>query len=209
MKIKLTNLSIGKDENNNVKAYASIEADGMVIKGIRLLESNNNLRLSFPSHKTVNKETGQEEYIPYVFAEKEIYMQITDMIKKGYEQVKVDNTKELDFEIETPNNGINLESRSVGILNKEYEKAITSVAYGDLKFTNIKLIEGKQNNIFLSYPQMKSGDKYVDCFYPNNNELREELTDTILEKYIEKSNNIEANNDIPKESEENDEEQDI
>lgn len=206
MKIKLTNLKIGKDESSNVKAYASIEADGMVIKGIRLLENKDNLRLSFPSHKTVNKETGKDEYVAYVFAEKEIYKQITDMVKKGYEQVKEDNSIEPDYEIETPNNGINLESRSVGILNKEYEKAITSVTYGDLRLTNIKLIEGKQNNIFLSYPQMKSGEKYVDCFYPNNNELREKLTDAILEKYIEKSSDIEVNNDI---LEENDEEQDI
>jgi stage V sporulation protein G len=62
-------------------------------------------------------------------------------------------------------------------------KAFASITIDDsLVFHDVKIVEGK-NGLFVSMPNKKVGDKYVDICHPITAQSRTTLIDSVLNSY--------------------------
>ena len=75
--------------------------------------------------------------------------------------------------------------------------AFASVTINDMIAINgIQIIDGK-NGLFMQMPQTKdSKGEYRDIAFPITKELRQQLTDTILAKYIEEKSKVSVKDEI-------------
>lgn len=73
---------------------------------------------------------------------------------------------------------------------KKYEreslKGFVTLTLDDcLVIKDIKLMQSKAGNLFVSFPNKKVGDEYKDIVFPITKEFRNELIDKIMQKYNE------------------------
>ncbi|MGO5053353.1 septation protein SpoVG family protein [Lachnospiraceae bacterium LCP25S3_G4] len=54
-------------EKDNLKGLATLTIDDFVIKNVRIMDSSNGLFVSMPQYKSIDKETGKEEYRDIVY----------------------------------------------------------------------------------------------------------------------------------------------
>ena len=78
---------------------------------------------------------------------------------------------------------------------KKYEreslKGFVTLTLDDcLVIKDIKIMQSKAGNIFVSFPNKKVGEQYKDIVFPITKEFREELINKIMEKYNEDENHI-------------------
>lgn len=187
MSIKVKSLGIVKNEEIEIKAIASLEADGMRIDGIKINESENgNLYLQFPERKF--KKNNSEELITtkLMFADNDVFKKISETLIKAYQDKKEKGTfKVEDIETEkqdvivTQSNPLNDQSRKT--------KAMVSLDVNGIHLKDIRLNENNQGNLYLQFPNKKTKEnEYKDIFYPTNAELRQKITDEAINVYQEK-----------------------
>lgn len=78
---------------------------------------------------------------------------------------------------------------------KKYEienlKGFVTLTLDDcLVIKDIKLMQSKAGNLFVSFPNKKVGEQYKDIVFPITKEFREELINKIMEKYNEEDDYI-------------------
>ena len=187
MSIKVKSLGIVKNEEIEIKAIASLEADGMRIDGIKINESENgNLYLQFQKRKF--KKNNSEELITtkLMFADNDVFKKISETLIKAYQDKKEKGTfKVEDIETEkqdvivTQSNPLNDQSRKT--------KAMVSLDVNGIHLKDIRLNENNQGNLYLQFPNKKTKEnEYKDIFYPTNAELRQKITDEAINVYQEK-----------------------
>lgn len=77
-------------------------------------------------------------------------------------------------------------------LNKKEDSIIkaflTLVLDDNLAIHNLRIIEGK-DRLFVSFPDQKIKEKFVDIVHPINSEFREYIESEILKEYQNQKNN--------------------
>ena len=187
MSIKVKSLGLVKNDDLEIKALASIEADGMKIDGIKISESENGiLYLQFPERRFKKKDT--EEFITtkLMFADSNVATKLKETLLEAYEMKKELGEYEVnDIEV----NNIEAKIVQANPLKDQTRKtkAMVSVEVNGIHLKGIRLNENNEGKLYLQFPNRKTQDEeYRDMFYPTNAELRQKLTEEAVNIYQEK-----------------------
>ena len=83
-----------------------------------------------------------------------------------------------------PEKAMSIETRVYPV--KDHGKVLaraTVTLGGCFAITGLQIMEGKENQPFVSMPSRKVGEKYKDICFPCTKEFREELFDTVLSAF--------------------------
>lgn len=187
MSIKVKSLGLVKNEEIEIKAIASLEADGMKIDGIKINESQNgNLYLQFPERKFKKKDSEELITTKLMFADNEVFKKISETLIKAYQDKKEKGEFEVQ-EIETSKQGVSISQANPLQDQSKKTKAMVSIDVNGIHLKDIRLNENNQGNLYLQFPNRKTKeDEYKDMFYPTNTELRKQLTEEAINIYQEK-----------------------
>ena len=187
MSIKVKSIGLVKNEEIEIKAVASIEANGMKIDGIKINESENgNYYLQFPERKFKKKNTDELITTRLMYADNDLFRKISDTLIKLYQEKK-ENGKFEVTEIETEKKGITVTQANPLKDQSKKTKAMVSLELNGIHLKDIRLNESNDGNLYLQFPNRKNKDEeYVDMFYPTSSELRKQLTEEAINIYQEK-----------------------
>lgn len=187
MSIKVKSIGLVKNEEIEIKAVASIEANGMKIDGIKINESENgNYYLQFPERKFKKKNTDELITTRLMYADNDLFRKISDTLIKLYQEKK-ENGKFEVTEIETEKKGITVTQANPLKDQSKKTKAMVSLDVNGIHLKDIRLNESNDGNLYLQFPNRKNKDEeYVDMFYPTTSELRKQLTEEAINIYQEK-----------------------
>lgn len=187
MSIKVKSIGLVKNEEIEIKAVASIEANGMKIDGIKINESENgNYYLQFPERKFKKKNTDELITTRLMYADNDLFRKISDTLIKLYQEKK-ENGKFEVTEIETEKKGITVTQANPLKDQSKKTKAMVSLDVNGIHLKDIRLNESNDGNLYLQFPNRKNKDEeYVDMFYPTSSELRKQLTEEAINIYQEK-----------------------
>lgn len=187
MSIKVKSLGLVKNDDLDIKALASIEADGMKIDGIKICESENGkMYLQFPERKFKKKDTEELITTKLMFADNEVFKKLTETLLEAYEMKKELGEFEVnDIEVDVSEARISQANPLRDQSNKT--KAMVSLDVNGIHLKDIRLNENNEGKLYLQFPNKKTKDEdYRDMFYPTNAELRQKLTDEAVNIYQEK-----------------------
>ncbi|WP_304683095.1 septation protein SpoVG family protein [uncultured Clostridium sp.] len=187
MSIKVKSLGLVKNEEIEIKAIASLEADGIRIDGIKINESQNgNLYLQFPERKFKKKDSEELITTKLMFADNEVFKKISETLIKAYQDKKEKGEFEIQ-EIETSKQGVSISQANPLQDQSKKTKAMVSIDVNGIHLKDIRLNENNQGNLYLQFPNKKTKEEeYKDMFYPTNTDLRKQLTDEAINIYQEK-----------------------
>ena len=182
MSIKVKSIGLVKNEEIEIKAVASIEANGMKIDGIKINESENG---NYPERKFKKKNTDELITTRLMYADNDLFRKISDTLIKLYQEKK-ENGKFEVTEIETEKKGITVTQANPLKDQSKKTKAMVSLDVNGIHLKDIRLNESNDGNLYLQFPNRKNKDEeYVDMFYPTS-ELRKQLTEEAINIYQEK-----------------------
>jgi len=187
MSIKVKSLGLVKNEEIEIKAVASIEANGMKIDGIKINESENgNYYLQFPERKFKKKNTDELITTRLMYVDNDLFRKISDTLISKYQEKKETGNFEVS-EIETEKQGVIVTQSNPLKDQTRKTKAMVSIDVNGIHLKDIRLNESNDGNLYLQFPNRKNKDEeYVDMFYPTTSELRKQLTEEAINIYQEK-----------------------
>lgn len=187
MSIKVKSLGLVKNEEIEIKAVASIEANGMKIDGIKINESENgNYYLQFPERKFKKKNTDELITTRLMYVDNELFRKISDVLISKYQEKKENGNFEVS-EIETEKQDVVVTQSNPLKDQSRKTKAMVSIDVNGIHLKDIRLNESNDGNLYLQFPNRKNKDEeYVDMFYPTTSELRKQLTEEAINIYQEK-----------------------
>mgnify|MGYP003304533029 CR=1 FL=1 len=187
MSIKVKSLGLVKNEEIEIKAVASIEANGMKIDGIKINESENgNYYLQFPERKFKKKNTDELITTRLMYVDNDLFRKISDTLIGKYQEKKETGNFEIS-EIETEKQGIVVTQSNPLKDQSRKTKAMVSIDVNGIHLKDIRLNQSNDGNLYLQFPNRKNKDEeYVDMFYPTTSELRKQLTEEAINIYQEK-----------------------
>lgn len=187
MSITVKSLGLVKNEEIEIKAIASLEAEGIRIDGIKINESENgNLYLQFPERKFKKKDSEEIITTKLMFADNEVFKKLNEILIKAYQDKKEKGEFEVQ-EIETSKQGVSISQANPLKDQSKKTKAMVSLDVNGIHLKDIRLNENNQGNLFLQFPNRKTKEEeYKDMFYPTNAELRKQLTEEAINIYQER-----------------------
>lgn len=187
MSIKVKSLGLVKNEEIEIKAVASIEANGMKIDGIKINESENgNYYLQFPERKFKKKNTDELITTRLMYVDNDLFRKISDVLISKYQEKKENGNFEVS-EIETEKQEVVVTQANPLKDQSRKTKAMVSIDVNGIHLKDIRLNESNDGNLYLQFPNRKNKDEeYVDMFYPTTSELRKQLTEEAINIYQEK-----------------------
>lgn len=187
MSIKVKSLGLVKNEEIEIKAVASIEANGMKIDGIKINESENgNYYLQFPERKFKKKNTDELITTRLMYVDNDLFRKISDVLISKYQEKKENGNFEVS-EIETEKQDVVVTQSNPLKDQSRKTKAMVSIDVNGIHLKDIRLNESNDGKLYLQFPNRKNKDEeYVDMFYPTTSELRKQLTEEAINIYQEK-----------------------
>lgn len=187
MSIKVKSLGLVKNEEIEIKAIASLEADGMRIDGIRINESENgNLYLQFPERKFKKKDSEELITTKLMFADNDVFKKISETLIKAYQDKKEKGAFEVE-DIQSEKQGVIVTQSNPLKDQSNKTKAMVSLDVNGIHLKDIRLNENNQGNLYLQFPNKKTKEEeYKDMFYPTNAELRQKITEEAINIYQER-----------------------
>ena len=156
MSIKVKSIGLVKNEEIEIKAVASIEANGMKIDGIKINESENgNYYLQFPERKFKKKNTDELITTRLMYADNDLFRKISDTLIKLYQEKK-ENGKFEVTEIETEKKGITVTQANPLKDQSKKTKAMVSLELNGIHLKDIRLNESNDGNLYLQFPNRKN-----------------------------------------------------
>ena len=153
MSIKVKSIGLVKNEEIEIKAVASIEANGMKIDGIKINESENgNYYLQFPERKFKKKNTDELITTRLMYADNYLFRKISDTLIKLYQEKK-ENGKFEVTEIETEKKGITVTQANPLKDQSKKTKAMVSLELNGIHLKDIRLNESNDGNLYLQFPK--------------------------------------------------------
>lgn len=174
IKVTASKVNLVKREGSNLKAICEIELNEIIqLKGIRVLEGQNGLFVSYPAYKpnTPDLEHPYQEYM--YFADKDIKETVSKQILRAYKM----EIHQRQFEHK-------ISVRCTPLPDAGSTKALAMVSIDEMRIGNVRIMEGK-GGLFVVYPSVpdtNSKTGYTDIVVPVKY-VRDQINEAVLNAY--------------------------
>lgn len=177
MKIRVNDFYLlPEEEHSNILARANVTInDRITIKGIKLFSGSNGPCVMMPSYKSL--QNGKEKWVDHVYCKDTLLRdELLESLKRAYaDAIKIEQMPDQHVAVK-----LTRLDRSDSML-----KAIGYIEVDGLIIRNIRVLQGKHGQLFVSMPQYQKDGIWQDLVYPCTQRERENIKKAILKEYEE------------------------